>query len=185
MPLLTRRAFVAGVTALGTVGLAGAPILALAGCSVGVPPSPQPPNVWAPVSIAGLQPGAPRWVEFDTAGLPIDASAVGTASSTIPAVSPAQPQGTPADTLASTMGAAWLVKELDGSVVAFIPFCTHQLCLYDWDGSESDFHCRCHEGRFDLQGNVTKGPPPRPLWRAETRPTGDPAVIEIGWYRKP
>lgn len=197
--LLTRREFVAGATAVTTAAAIGAPSFVLGACGVGATASPQPPNVWAFVSIAGLQPGAPQWVEFDTSDLPIESSAgSGTASeqsaasapgptgsSPTPAASPAEPQGTPADTLPASKGAAWLVKETDGSVVAFIPFCTHQLCLYDWDGAESDFHCRCHEGRFDLQGNVTKGPPPRALWRAETRPTSDPTVIEIGWYRKP
>jgi Rieske Fe-S protein len=66
------------------------------------------------------------------------------------------------------------------TVVAFVPNCTHQLCLYDWDTASARFSCRCHDAFFGIDGTVISGPPPRPLWRYETRP-GGPDTIEIGW----
>ncbi len=163
--LISRRRFVAGSAAL-----AGASILGGAGCGAGesgTAAPPATPNRWIPVSIAGLAPGEPRWVEFDT-------SAAGGAHI------PALPRGTPADSLPSTRGAAWLVLETDGSVAAFLPNCTHQRCFYDWDAGAARFECRCHAGYFGLDGAVIGGPPPRALWRNETRPSGVDS-IEIGW----
>lgn len=47
-------------------------------------------------------------------------------------------------------------------VVALSAICTHMGCMvtYDKDGF---ILCPCHAGKFDLNGNVISGPPPRPL----------------------
>ena len=74
------------------------------------------------------------------------------------------------------------MQEADGNIVAFVPNCTHHLCLYDWDSARTQFRCRCHPGTFDVEGRVLGGPPPRPLWRYETRPAG-PETIEIAVFR--
>lgn len=171
-PPISRRRFIAGSVALGGAG-AGA---LLAACGSGSPATPGPPatpNAWVAVSTTGLVAGEPRWVEFDLTG-----AAAGAADG-----SPAVPAGTPADSLPAARGGAWLVEEADGSIVAFVPNCPHQLCLYDWEASEARFRCRCHPGFFDVEGDVTGGPPPRPLWRYETRPAG-PGAIEIGIVTK-
>jgi nitrite reductase/ring-hydroxylating ferredoxin subunit len=170
LAFITRRDFVAGCAFL-----AGASALTLAGCggsSSTVGPSPTP-NRWIGVSIAGLQAGEPRWVEFETAGATASA---GTAAPAIPAA------GTPEASLPATRGGAWLVKEGSGEIVAFAPFCPHKRCLYDWEAPETRFHCRCHAGFFSIEGAVLGGPPPRPLWRYETRPAASADAIEIGWY---
>lgn len=159
LPLVSRRRFV-----VGSAALAGASVLSLAGCGSGGPAAT--PDRWIPVSVAGLAPGEPRWVEFDVS--PGSGGA------------PATPSGTPADSVPRTRGGAWLVLEAGGSVTAFLPDCTHQLCLYDWDSGTARFECRCHEGYFGLDGAVVSGPPPRPLWRYETRRSGTD-TIEIGW----
>lgn len=171
--LITRRDFVAGCAFL-----AGASALTLAGCggsSSTVGPSPAP-NRWIGVSIAGLQAGEPRWVEFDTAGA---IASAGAAASVVPAA------GTPEASLPASRGGAWLVEEGSGEIVAFAPFCPHKRCLYDWDAADTRFHCRCHPGYFSIEGAVLGGPPPRPLWRYETRPAASTDVIEIGWYETP
>lgn len=41
--------------------------------------------------------------------------------------------------------------------------CTHLGCKVYWEPEKSRFFCPCHEGVFDLNGNVVSGPPPRPL----------------------
>jgi Rieske Fe-S protein len=159
---LTRRQFV-----VGTAALAGASALGLVGCGASDSSGPPPtPSRWIPISTAGLVAGEPRWIEFDT--LPGAAGA------------PPTPAGTPADSLPTTRGGAWLVLLADGAVVAFVPNCTHQLCFYDWETASTRFRCRCHEAYFGIDGAVISGPPPRPLWRYETRPAG-PDTIEIGW----
>lgn len=41
--------------------------------------------------------------------------------------------------------------------------CTHLGCPYHWEASVQRFVCPCHNGVFDINGNVVSGPPPRPL----------------------
>ncbi|MCC7430256.1 ubiquinol-cytochrome c reductase iron-sulfur subunit [bacterium] len=41
--------------------------------------------------------------------------------------------------------------------------CTHLGCQVHWENEKNAFYCPCHEGYFDSDGNVTKGPPPAPL----------------------
>lgn len=184
---ISRRRFV-----VGSIAFAGAGALLVAGCGsggtggAGGGPSPTP-NSWIPVSIAGLKVGEPRWIEFDLAGAAGGAEASAGAGASVGAgVSGPSPtslaaDATPADALPKTRGGAWLVREADGSVVAFAPNCTHQLCLYDWEAAEARFRCRCHAGFFDATGKVLGGPPPRPLWRYASRPGSSADTIELGW----
>jgi cytochrome b6-f complex iron-sulfur subunit len=56
------------------------------------------------------------------------------------------------------------VVRLDASrVVAMSAICTHVRCILGYDRATRGFVCPCHDGRFDLAGNVLSGPPPRPL----------------------
>ena len=41
--------------------------------------------------------------------------------------------------------------------------CTHLGCKSYYEPENSRFFCPCHDGVFDLSGNVVSGPPPRPL----------------------
>lgn len=45
--------------------------------------------------------------------------------------------------------------------------CTHLGCRTHWNEDGGYILCPCHDGRFDLQGNVIGGPPPRSLKRVE------------------
>lgn len=167
---LTRRQFVvASATLAGSTALAAGSLLSLAGCAGAPSAVPATPNRWIALSTAGLTTGEPRWIEFDTS---LDATGARPT-----------PAGTPADSLPASRGGAWLVLEADGSVVAFVPYCTHQLCFFDWESGSARFRCRCHDASFDIDGAVVSGPPPRPLWRYETRASGTD-TIEIGWVDK-
>lgn len=53
----------------------------------------------------------------------------------------------------------------DYGLIAFSSVCTHLGCLVNWDSFRSEFICPCHGGRFDINGNVAGGPPPKPLIR--------------------
>lgn len=41
--------------------------------------------------------------------------------------------------------------------------CTHEGCTVQYKADEAIIWCACHNGRFDVDGRVLSGPPPRPL----------------------
>lgn len=58
----------------------------------------------------------------------------------------------------------FFVVRLDASrVVALSAVCTHVRCILGFDRERRALVCPCHDGRFDLAGNVLSGPPPRAL----------------------
>jgi Rieske Fe-S protein len=61
----------------------------------------------------------------------------------------------------------WLVTTDGKTVIGFDPRCTHLACPYSWNSIANCFQCPCHGGKFDINGNVLAGPPPRPLDRLE------------------
>jgi cytochrome b6-f complex iron-sulfur subunit len=56
--------------------------------------------------------------------------------------------------------------------------CTHLGCLVNYHKDRQLLICPCHNGIYDLDGNVISGPPPRPLPKFPFRIVGD--KIEIG-----
>src|SRR5215211_6595010 len=48
-------------------------------------------------------------------------------------------------------------------VIALDAKCTHEGCTVQYLSAESAIWCACHNARFDLDGRVVSGPPPRPL----------------------
>jgi Rieske Fe-S protein len=55
--------------------------------------------------------------------------------------------------------------------------CTHEGCTVQYVPGDSVIWCACHNGRFDLEGKVLSGPPPRPLAAYTAQRLGDGAVI--------
>ncbi|HMK61869.1 MAG TPA: ubiquinol-cytochrome c reductase iron-sulfur subunit [Dissulfurispiraceae bacterium] len=53
----------------------------------------------------------------------------------------------------------------DNGLIAFSPVCTHLGCYINWDNNRKEFLCPCHGGRYDVNGRVIAGPPPKPLNR--------------------
>ena len=47
--------------------------------------------------------------------------------------------------------------------------CTHLGCPVRWSRDAREFLCPCHNGRFNIEGKVASGPPPKPLVRFENR----------------
>lgn len=87
---------------------------------------------------------------------------------------------------------ALAVRLADGSLVGYSAVCTHLACGVLWRkdrGPDGELYCPCHEGVFDARsGEVTAGPPPRPLpkvflteqadgsvWAIATARSGEPA----------
>ncbi len=58
---------------------------------------------------------------------------------------------------------AILVNGADGQLRAFTAVCTHLNCTVRYESDTGTLYCPCHNGRFDLAGNVISGPPPKPL----------------------
>lgn len=50
-----------------------------------------------------------------------------------------------------------------GGVYALSAVCTHLGCITRFLSDEKCIACPCHGSRFDLEGNVIRGPAPRPL----------------------
>lgn len=55
----------------------------------------------------------------------------------------------------------------DEGLKAISTTCTHLGCKAYWEPDNDRFFCPCHDGVFDINGNVVSGPPPRPLDRYE------------------
>jgi cytochrome b6-f complex iron-sulfur subunit len=58
---------------------------------------------------------------------------------------------------------ALLINTADGELRAFSAVCTHLTCTVNYEPDTGTIYCPCHNGRFDLSGNVLSGPPPNPL----------------------
>ncbi len=56
-----------------------------------------------------------------------------------------------------------LINTPEGQLVALSAVCTHLTCTVRYEADSGTLYCPCHNGRFDLAGNVISGPPPAPL----------------------
>jgi Rieske Fe-S protein len=57
----------------------------------------------------------------------------------------------------------------EDEVIAISAACTHLGCIVTWKEDQQIFKCPCHDGRYDPQGRVISGPPPKPLRRHKTK----------------
>lgn len=82
---------------------------------------------------------------------------------------------------------ALAVRLSDGSLVGYSAVCTHLACAVLWRedrGADGELYCPCHEGIFDARtGEVTAGPPPRPLPRIFLTEQEDGSVWAIATAR--
>ncbi|MFE2140964.1 ubiquinol-cytochrome c reductase iron-sulfur subunit [Streptomyces sp. NPDC059456] len=82
---------------------------------------------------------------------------------------------------------ALAVRLSDGSLVGYSAVCTHLACAVLWRedrGADGELYCPCHEGVFDARsGEVTAGPPPRPLPRIFLTEQSDGSVWAVATAR--
>lgn len=57
----------------------------------------------------------------------------------------------------------FVIRENENTVRVFSNICTHLACRVSWHPDLQHYVSPCHDGHFDLLGNVVSGPPPRPL----------------------
>lgn len=74
---------------------------------------------------------------------------------------------------------AIVVRAADGSLHALSAVCTHLDCTVQFKPDTSQLWCACHNGLYDLGGNVVSGPPPRSLERFTVNLRGEPGNEDI------
>jgi Rieske Fe-S protein len=72
-----------------------------------------------------------------------------------------------------------VVRTSDGDVRAFSAVCTHLDCTVQYKPETAQLWCACHNGTYDLGGNVVSGPPPRALERFVVNLRGEAGDEEI------
>jgi len=70
---------------------------------------------------------------------------------------------------ASARSLAYVKRVKEDEVIAISAACTHLGCIVTWNAEQQIFTCPCHDGRYDTEGKVISGPPPRPLRRHKTK----------------
>ena len=70
-----------------------------------------------------------------------------------------------------------IVIQAQERVCAFSAKCTHEGCTVTYLPGQSVIWCPCHDGRFDLNGRVLSGPPPRPLTQFAVNRQPDGGII--------
>ncbi len=56
-----------------------------------------------------------------------------------------------------------LVRAGDDDYRAFAATCTHLDCIVEFHNDQRRIWCNCHNGEYNLRGQVVAGPPPKPL----------------------
>ena len=74
---------------------------------------------------------------------------------------------------------AILVRTSEGEFRAFTAVCTHLECTVQYKPDTSQIWCACHNGMYDLTGNVVSGPPPRPLEAFKVNLRGEPGQEDV------
>ena len=72
------------------------------------------------------------------------------------------------------------LREKGGAVEGLSSVCSHLGCQVNWVAESYQFVCPCHHGRYDINGQVVGGPPPRPLARLPIEIRGDKIVVLLG-----
>ncbi len=69
--------------------------------------------------------------------------------------------------------------EPESALMVFVAICPHLNCTVSHKEGDRRIYCACHEGYFDLNGEVLSGPPPRPLRQFYSRFTDGKLVIAL------
>jgi cytochrome b6-f complex iron-sulfur subunit len=72
---------------------------------------------------------------------------------------------------------AVVINRREKGFIVLSRVCTHLGCLADYQEAKNRLLCPCHAGLYDLEGNVTAGPPPAPLPQFPFKIEGDSIII--------
>ena len=70
-----------------------------------------------------------------------------------------------------------LIHTSSGEYRAMSATCTHLSCTVQYRDDLRQVWCACHNGKYDLNGRNTSGPPPRPLEDFEVQVRGDEIFV--------
>ncbi len=70
-----------------------------------------------------------------------------------------------------------VLEDSSGELHALDAKCTHEGCTVRYVSGEALIWCACHNARFDLEGRVLGGPPPRPLSRHVVQRKADGGIV--------
>ncbi len=75
----------------------------------------------------------------------------------------------------------FVLRESETEVIVLSNVCTHLSCRVSWAPDTQTFNCPCHDAKFDINGQVVYGPPPRPLkkWDKEEKQIDDEGNLLI------
>ena len=72
------------------------------------------------------------------------------------------------------------VLNLNGKLTAMSAVCTHLGCLVQWNPEEKLIYCACHGARYTTEGQIVRGPQPRPLTKYGVKvDAGDVIISKI------
>jgi Rieske Fe-S protein len=73
----------------------------------------------------------------------------------------------------------YVVRKSESEVRVFSDVCTHLGCRVSWHADQEHYISPCHDGHFDILGNVISGPPPRPLDEFVTKIEGGELFVQL------
>ena len=71
------------------------------------------------------------------------------------------------------------IRDSETTVRIFNAHCTHKGCLVKYNKNDNRIECPCHGSQYDLNGQVIKGPAPRPLQKHPGELNGSQIVVEF------
>jgi menaquinol-cytochrome c reductase iron-sulfur subunit len=78
----------------------------------------------------------------------------------------------------------YVVRKSESEVRVFSDVCTHLGCRVSWHADQEHYISPCHDGHFDILGNVISGPPPRPLDEFVTKIEGGELFVQLPAFRR-
>jgi menaquinol-cytochrome c reductase iron-sulfur subunit len=78
----------------------------------------------------------------------------------------------------------FVVRQDEKNVRVFSNICTHLGCHISWHPDIKNYVSPCHDGHFDILGNVVSGPPPRPLDEFTTKTEQGNLYIQVPPFRR-
>jgi menaquinol-cytochrome c reductase iron-sulfur subunit len=73
----------------------------------------------------------------------------------------------------------YVIRRSENEVWVFSDVCTHLGCRVTWYEDQKHYISPCHDGHFDIMGNVVSGPPPRPLDEFLTKIEGGELFVQL------
>jgi menaquinol-cytochrome c reductase iron-sulfur subunit len=85
---------------------------------------------------------------------------------------------------ATTVGAAWVTRQADGSFMALSTICPHLGCGVNLDKQRNMFACPCHTSAFSLAGSHAAGPAPRGMDPLKVEVKGNQVLIHYQRFKQ-